>query len=92
MNFEARYIDAGRQGEAVNVVAIWCVLNGRLRRFSADNVKDALASGHRFYVRDVARVPVDVHVVGPPSAIHLHTDSIGDDRNKLTDLPDWDRA
>lgn len=88
MNFEARYIDAGRRGRTDgNVDAIWCELNGRMRRFTADNVKETQAAGHRFYVRDGAHTSRDIHVVGALSHPHLHTDADCVQPNRLDDLP-----
>jgi hypothetical protein len=92
MNFEARYIDVDPPGDAdAAVTAIWCPLNGRLRRFTADNVSDARAAGHGFYVRDAARAQHDVHVVkvGSPAA-HLQSQSAGSEANVLRGLPCWD--
>ena len=93
MNFEARYVDARARDAALTVApvtAIWCVLNGRMRRFTVENVRDTKAAGHRFYVSDArgANWPAsDVHVIGGSSEAFLHSDIDGIAPNQLANLP-----
>jgi len=90
MTFEATYVDVHHhEGSASRVVALWCELHGRFRRFSVDNVSDLQNAGHRFFVRDLSGAAHDIHVVGFSPHAHLHTNAGGGDRNALVDLPDW---
>ena len=93
MNLEARFIDADlRDRPAEHVLAIWCELNGRWRRFTVGNVRETQAAGYRFYMRNAVHERVEVHVVGQSSTAHLHTDIEGVRANGLTQLPVRDRG
>jgi hypothetical protein len=88
MTFEARYIDVhSPDGSAADVVAIWCVLNGRFRRFTAENVRELQHAGHHFFVHDAASAAHAVHVI--EASLHLHTHAAGLERNLLVELPGW---
>ena len=92
MNFEARYIALGLPADPVApIVAIWCALSGRMRRFSVDNVRDSQVAGHRFYVRDGARRPYDVHVSVEGSLTALpYPGPENTGLDALRELPPWD--
>jgi hypothetical protein len=88
--FDAQYVDLrSTQGSAAQVAAIWCALNGRLRRFTADNVNELQEAGHDFYVRDASGATHGIYVIGASPRAHLHTNATGVDRNALLELPDW---
>lgn len=90
MNFEARYIRLDPPGDPdALVVAIWCRLSGRLRRFSADNVRDAQAAGHCFYVRDDTETLRNIHVGGEGSLTALVQALPGSEWDALRGLPAW---
>jgi len=90
MTFEARYIDVHSQdGSAAAVIAIWCELNGRFRRFTVDNVRELRGAGHHFCVHDAASVTHAIHVIEASPHAHLHTNAEGLDQNALAELPDW---
>jgi hypothetical protein len=89
-HFDAQYVDLrSSEGSDAYVVAIWCTLNGRSRRFTAENVKELQDAGHDFYVRDAAGATHGIYVIGAAPHAHLHTNAAGVDRNALLELPDW---
>jgi hypothetical protein len=88
MNLEARYVDAcPLEGSPAWVVGIWCELNGRLRHFTAENVKELQGAGHHFYVQDAEHEACGIRVVGASAAAHMRTGASGIEGNALADLP-----
>jgi hypothetical protein len=86
-SFRARYVDMRLEGSFARAVGIWCELNGRLRHFTAENVKELQSAGHHFYVDDVEHEACGIRVVGPFSAAYLRADAAGGGGNLLADLP-----
>ena len=67
-------------------MGIWCALNGRLRHFTAGNVKELQRAGHRFYVHDAEHEACRIRVVGAFSAAYMRV-AAGVEGNPLADLP-----
>jgi hypothetical protein len=92
LHLEARYVELLVGCDDVErVVAVWCELNGRFRRFTADNVRELRKAKHVFYMRDAAGATHDITVVGLGEAAHLSTMKSDGERDVLCDLLDWGR-